>query len=748
MARSPVSFSDFSEEVFFTCIRNLEGGKEALRLASVSKPWSELLGPGSGVLWKTFGAQEFGNTNLQAPPAPKDHDLSHVDFTGVDRYASLMRAAQSRHALWGQVRTSGFGEREGTPWLFLSRTGEDLFAFGGYESFGGPSNALMVAPLAPLKELLSVSSAGIHSQQTRSAATSNATDASQESAGAGSEGGSSDGPRLDFARVAPRLAPPIPSYGAAVTPLVDDEVPNCEWFDLEHVVQCMRDPTEVASRLDAQTRSKTTVVFVSGGFINGGYRNESPDWSLGLIVPKAAAAAGAGEAPASTASAEEPRSPGFRPLPRRASAGGQDGGRFECLWVKPGPSALGADVNRAMAGDGDADAGDAATPARPNRPTARSNASAVYVPARFADTVKYPKGYVMLFGGNVRSTATNTMDILDLATFTWQALGELPSAPSPRNSHTALLVPDAEEPETKAKVMIFGGCTGSDVPRSGTDLADFATFDPRTMDWRGPSVVPGGGSARRHSVRRGGANQSPIPGRAATAVKVGRSALFFGGGGCYATNELTSVDCQLLSERHALRLSAQSAEDGGGGVADGEAWEAVLRSLPWRNLRPCGEARGPSPRSFHAAVSLAPAGVPVLLVYGGWHPHHGNFGDIWAAKLDAWGAEEEDEVAARGGGVGQRARAADRRFSQTLVALEDASADPEDDRGPWVNVGGRVMPLEMFTEFVRMRFGEEEGNRMLQGLLRNGGEQDEEDEADSDADDGDNSDEEDGTSSS
>merc|ERR1712178_46544 len=76
-------------------------------------------------------------------------------------------------------------------------------------------------------------------------------------------------------------------------------------------------------------------------------------------------------------------------------------------------------------------------------------------------------------------------------------------------------------------------------------------------------------------------------------------------------------------------------------------------------LTSCNEAH-PAPRSFHAAISLAPAGVPVLLIYGGWHPRQGNYGDIWAAKLDAW------DVALEGGGVGRRAVEADSRFQDAL----------------------------------------------------------------------------------
>merc|ERR1712232_687135 len=145
----------------------------------------------------------------------------------------------------------------------------------------------------------------------------------------------------------------------------------------------------------------------------------------------------------------------------------------------------------------------------------------------------------------------------------------------------------------------------------------------------------------------------------------------------------------------------------------GDAWGTMLRSLKWKPVPPCGNVVGPTPRSFHAAVSLAPAGVPVLLTYGGWHPHRGNFGDIWAAKLDPW----TDGGQQKGCGVGERARGADRRFSRRLSVTSQDADDDDDERdfsrmgGPFVSVGGRIIPLQMFAQFLRMQFGEQEGSR-------------------------------------
>lgn len=378
-----------------------------------------------------------------------------------------------------------------------------------------------------------------------------------------------------------------------------------------------------------------------------------------------------------------------------------------------------------------------------NGPTPRSNATATYVPARFADPARYPMGYVMLFGGNVDRCASNTMDVLDLSTFTWSIMGELPNSPPPRNSHSAVLMPDEEEPATKAKVLVFGGGTGGDVPRGGMDLADFATFDPRAMTWIGP--------VNQELVLE----DRLVPGRAHVAVKVARSVLFFGGGRS-PSKQLTAMPCQQLSERHAQRVAAAAAHaepHDDPGALDGfdAAWGTLLRSLTWKCVPPLDEqgvpcataSCQPPPRAFHAAVSLAPAGVPMLLVYGGWHPRMGNFGDIWAAKLDPWidaPAQAQEVVAARGAcGVAERAAEADRRFRDQLCPAGSGDAQGSDDDsdldehfGRMVNVNGRIMPMQLFIQIMQRQLGREEGTRRIRQLLsaqeEGSGEEDDENE--------------------
>lgn len=683
---SSICFNELSEEITFKCFQNL-GGREALCLTAVCKVWREQLGPSNDTMWKTFGAQEFGDTNLQAPPAPKDTTTITIGFTGVDRYASLARAASLQQALWGQVPTQGFGAREGTPHLFLGRTGKEIFAFGGYGS-RGPSNDLAAASLCALKELLSTTSAGIVVEQSSSASSSALRRSSSASGGtatgepaSATEGAPSDAapaeqaldadepidelaPRLEFVQVDARGAPPLPSYGATLTPLVDDELPGCEWMDLDDVQRCITDSALVAQLPRGSAAATSSLILVTGGYRSGGYRNESPDWSIGIVPPL--------ETDSSSNAADQSSSV-FQPPPRTQQA--QQPRRV--YWTKPGPAFLDDGETR-------------------NGPTARSNASAVFVPARFADSFRFPKGYVMLFGGNVERRASNTIDILDLSTFIWTFMDSLPNAPTGRNSHGAVLMPDASEPGTRATILIFGGANGGDIPRGGQDFSDFAAFDPRRMEWLGCT------------------SNAAVPGRAHVSVKIGRSVLFFGGGQM-PTEQLSAVDCQHLTELSPGQLA--SGLDSGSTAF--QMRSELLQSLPWKVLRSVGEG-SPAPRAFHAAVSLAPAGVPVLLTYGGWHPRRGNFGDVWAAKLDAW-----DTSKSGGGGVGERAQKADRRFSEVLALLEEQEEEDDDDdeermTGPFVNIGGRLLPLDVFANMVRSQVGAEEASRVLAALMRQG----------------------------
>ncbi|CAK0828387.1 unnamed protein product [Prorocentrum cordatum] len=194
-------------------------------------------------------------------------------------------------------------------------------------------------------------------------------------------------------------------------------------------------------------------------------------------------------------------------------------------------------------------------------------------------------------------------------------------------------------------------------------------------------------------------------------------------------------------ERHAQRVAAAAAraepeEDSGALEGFDAAWGTLLRSLTWKCVPPL-DAQGvpraaapcqPPPRAFHAAVSLAPAGVPMLLVYGGWHPRMGNFGDIWAAKLDPWIGDPDraqEAASARGAcGVADRAAEADRRFRGELCPPgsggpqegSDDESDFDEHFGRMVNVNGRIIPMQLFVQIMQSS-PQREGTRRIQELL-------------------------------
>jgi len=224
-------------------------------------------------------------------------------------------------------------------------------------------------------------------------------------------------------------------------------------------------------------------------------------------------------------------------------------------------------------------------------PMPRGGHSATYVPAEFCSE-EFPSGFLFVFGGNIEGTATNTVDILNLATWQWAQCHPVDGyygQPVPRNSHSATLLVSG----TEASVVIVGGCDGEDVPREGNDFRDVAIFNPRDMSWE----VPG---AQLH--------MGAAVGRAHTAVAVGQEIVVFGGG------RMPTPDVSVLSV-----------------TTD----HASARTLPAR--------QGPSGVAFHGAVSLWQLGLPILLTFGGWHPQMGNSGVIWACKLDSGANASEDE---------------------------------------------------------------------------------------------------------
>jgi len=68
-------------------------------------------------------------------------------------------------------------------------------------------------------------------------------------------------------------------------------------------------------------------------------------------------------------------------------------------------------------------------------------------------------------------------------------------------------------------------------------------------------------------------------------------------------------------------------------------------------------------------------------------------------------------------GVVLRALAADRHFREGLSHDEPEDDESEEAQEAWVNVGGRLMPMQMFAQLLRLQVGDEESTRMLQQFL-------------------------------
>lgn len=216
----------------------------------------------------------------------------------------------------------------------------------------------------------------------------------------------------------------------------------------------------------------------------------------------------------------------------------------------------------------------------PMRP--RSNHTATYVPPGVSGT-RYTHGYLLVFGGNVGGVVVNTVDVLDLEDMTWEG-GKLTTGeiPSPRNSHSALLLPTRNGHE----LLVMGGGTG-DVrsggpPRGGQDLSSAYWLDPRSFAWRRE--------------------------KEADAASLGRGHI-------------------------AVNLFGTAVVVGGGRVPHFQttAFRSGTSSLGWEVESTVGDNGLPPPRILGGGCAL-PDGT--LLIYGGWHPYGDTFDDIWAAHVD------------------------------------------------------------------------------------------------------------------
>lgn len=247
------------------------------------------------------------------------------------------------------------------------------------------------------------------------------------------------------------------------------------------------------------------------------------------------------------------------------------------------------------------------------RMTPRSNHSATYVPARAAGPF-YEQGYLMLFGGNSDGRVSNSVDVLDLSTFTWQFNKSTTGCqPPPRNSHSAVLM----QTFVGERVVVAGGGSGDDSnagpPRGGRDVSDVYLLDPQEFEWEIAEAV----------IARG---------RGHCTFQLGDSLLAFSGGKVPTLQMLKMSPCP--GSRRVLQTEVQ----------------AVGSDLP-------------EPRAFGGGCSL-PDGS--LVVFGGWHPYWGTYDDFWIGHVA--GCETHYCTLLCGSGS-SRINALERRFFKMFSAL-------------------------------------------------------------------------------
>jgi len=221
--------------------------------------------------------------------------------------------------------------------------------------------------------------------------------------------------------------------------------------------------------------------------------------------------------------------------------------------------------------------------------TPRSNHSATFVPPRLAGA-QFPAGYLLVFGGNVNGCCVDSLELLDLETYAWTPVIAEGEGPRPRNSHTATLVEGALlNPSLKQQpgILILGGGNGDDSnggpPRGGTDFS--SAYWLHGLE---------NASSLRFSQASAGAN-----GRGHTA-------------------------CLMAGTGTVLAF--------GGGRPPTRAMAAYLEGQPQPLQESAAAGQAPSARAFGGGCGL-PDGT--VLVYGGWHPRGGTFGDFWAAHAGA-----------------------------------------------------------------------------------------------------------------
>lgn len=290
-------------------------------------------------------------------------------------------------------------------------------------------------------------------------------------------------------------------------------------------------------------------------------------------------------------------------------------------------------------------------------PRSRSNHTATFIPPRVSGP-NLPAGYLLIFAGNEDGDVTNTLDLLDLATFRWcecdASLLDPVAKPSPRNSHSATLL---QVPFLGDAVLIVGGGTGCDSnggpPRGGRDLTD---------SWWLSDLKHGGPFKWTRAPKDDG--RPVAAGRGHVACRLdGTGTVLTVGGGLPPRNMCVAFD---------------SAK--GGRLYGGDCHIVEME-----------RQAAPLPRAFGGGCAL-PGGS--VLIYGGWHPRFGTFGDVWIGHAGSAETELFKQVPET---AVQEAQTEDNDIWQSEDEEDDSDDLDEDEEEESDEEGGQRIAFEAIS---------------------------------------------------
>ena len=308
----------------------------------------------------------------------------------------------------------------------------------------------------------------------------------------------------------------------------------------------------------------------------------------------------------------------------------------------------------------------------------RANHSATYVPPSIAGD-SYPDGYLLVFGGCVNGASSNAMSLLDFSNYQWtefdtRTVAAMPFSPEPQNSHSATLLCNKR---MEHRILFLGGGSGDDrnggPPRGGRDFA--SEYWLRGLE------------GAQFRWERSGGHGGGLGGRGHVAVKLCTDTVVMLGGGKPPLQRASAINCEAQGPQDPQAASENSR---------------LLES----------KTKGPAARAFGGGCTL-PDGL--AMVYGGWHPCKGTFGDVWVACFDDIGRNSAF-------------------FQQLPVRTEVEEPDVEEPTDESDDMA--------FNLVIQRLFGQMEGHRM-QRMRDDGDDSDSEEEEDDDCDEQDENDSED-----